>query len=199
VLKNRQMDTFTDGLFHPDDNLTREDLAVLLYMNTALRQSLGATQKFSDVSNELSAIAEAVTTKGSTLRDWDFTPAGMMSANGSTFNPQGLASRLDVAVALVRALGLDAEARAKAGSNVTVTNDGVTYTLTDNADIPSALRGYVQIALDKQLLQAFFTLEQGPFDFTPKLKARVRANEPTSRAFMAYALDNFRRNFVAGN
>ncbi len=199
VLKNRQMDTFSDGLFHPDDNVTREDLALLLYMNTPLRQSLGATQKFSDVSAELSAIAEAVTAKGSTLRDWDFSPAGMMSATGSTFNPQGLASRLDVAVALVRALGLDAEARAKAGTNVTVTNDGVTYTLTDNAEIPSALRGYVQIALDKQLLQAFFTMEQGPFDFTPKLKARVRANDPTSRAFMAYALDNFRKNFVAGN
>ena len=39
--------------------------------------------------------------------------------------------------------------------------------LTDNGDIPAALRGYVQIALDKQLLQAFFTLEQGPFDFMP--------------------------------
>jgi hypothetical protein len=55
------------------------------------------------------------------------------------------------------------------------------------------------IALDRGLLQAFFTPEQGPFDFQPVLKARVKSNEATTRAFMAYALDNFRRRFAAGS
>jgi serine protease AprX len=104
-----------------------------------------------------------------------------------------------MAVALVRALGLDAEARAKAGSPVTVTYSGQTLVLTDNADIPSAQRGYVQLALDRGILQAYFSLEQGPFDLTPTLKARVKPLEPTTRAWMAYGLDNFRQHFVAGN
>lgn len=199
ALSNRMMDTFSDNSFQPDSNVTRGDFARLLALNTPLRQSLGATPKFGDVSGDLAAIAEAATAKGSTLRDWNFTPDGMVSANGSTFNPAGVSTRLDLAVALVRALGLDAEAKAMAGSNVTVTFNGQTLTLTDNAEIPPALRGYVQIALDKQLLQAFFTLEQGPFDFQPTLKARVKPNDPTTRAFMAFALDHFRQRFVAGN
>ena len=199
VVVNRQMDIFSDGLFRPDANVTREDFARLLVINSALRQSLGAAPKFSDVSGDLAAIAEAVTTKGSNLRDWNFGPSGMMSASGSTFNPAGNISRLDLAVALVRALGLDAEAKAKAGSTVTVSFSGQTLVVEDNTDIPLAMRGYVQFALDKGILQAFFTLEQGPFDLQPTLKARVKPNDPTTRAWMAYALDHYRARFVVGN
>jgi serine protease AprX len=199
VLKNRQMDTESDGLFHPDDALTRGDFAQLLYMNTALRQSVGSSPKFGDVSPDLAPIAEAVTAGGSTLRDWNFAPAGMMSAAASSFNPSGTVSRLDMAVALVRALGLDADAKSKAGTNVTVQYNGSTLTLADNASIPSSLRGYVQDALDRGLLQATFSLSQGPFDFQPTLKANVKPNDAATRAFMAYALDNYRQHFVAGN
>ncbi len=199
VLKNRQMDTFADGAFRPDANVTREDFARLLYLNTPLRQSPSATPKYTDVTEELAPIAEAVTANGSTLRDWSFQPAGMIAANGSTFNPTANVTRLETAVALVRALGLDAEAKAKAGTIVTASYNGQTLLLADNAEIPSSMRGYVQLALDKGLLQAFFNLEQGPFDFQPTMKARVKANDATTRAFMAYALDNFRQRFVAGN
>jgi serine protease AprX len=204
VLKNRMMDTFADGTFRPDASITREDLARTLFLNTPLRQTLGNGPKFTDVSGDLSAIAEAVTSKGSTLRDYYTAnmaqaPAGMMTAPGTTFNPSGTVNRMDVAVALVRALGFDAEAKAKAGSLVTVTYSGQTLTLTDNADIPAALRGYVQLALDRGILQAYFTLEQGQFDLQPTLKARVKPLDPMTRAFMAYALDNYRQHFVAGN
>lgn len=206
VLKSRMMDTFANGQFRPDYKLTREDFARLLWLNTPLRQTLGATPRFTDVSGELAALAEAVTARGSNLRDY-YTdglsgvavPDGMMSASGTTFNPNGSVKRIEIAVALVRALGLDAEAKAKAGSVVTVTYNGQVIALSDNADIPAALRGYVQFALDKGILQATFSLEQGPFDFTPTLKARVNPNSLMTRAFMAYALDNFRKHFVAGN
>jgi serine protease AprX len=123
----------------------------------------------------------------------------MVSSTGSAFNPDANVTRIDTAVALVRALGLDAEAKAKAGTVVTAQYNGQAIALADNSEIPSALRGYVQIALDKGLLQAYFALEQGPFDFQPTLKARVKANDATTRAFMAYALDSFRQHFVAGN
>ena len=104
-----------------------------------------------------------------------------------------------MAVALVRALGLDTEAQAKAGADVTVTYSGQTLTVADNADIPAALRGYVQFALDKGILQAYFATEQGPYDTQPTLKARVNPNDPVTRAWLAYALDHYRQHFVAGN
>lgn len=199
VLKNRMMDTFADGTFHPDANVIRADFAKMLVLNTALRQSLGATPKFSDVTGTLAAIAEAVTADGSTLRDYTFTPQGMIKAGSTTFNPTGLVSRLDLAVALVRALGLDDQAKALAGTNVTANYSGQSIVLADNADIPAELRGYVQLAINKQILQVFYTTEQGPFDFQPTLKARVKPNANNTRAFMAYALDNYRKHFASGN
>lgn len=200
VLKNRMMDTFADNTFRPDTLVDREDLAMALYYNTALRQTLGASQRFTDVAPGFAAIAEAVTAKGSTLRDWNFVNSGMIDVSAPTlFDPQRTISRTDLAVALVRALGLDAEAKAKAGTIITVTYNGQTYTLADNNSVPLALRGYVQLALDKGILQAFFTLEQGPFDLQPKLKAYVKPSDPTTRAFLAYALDHYRQHFVAGN
>jgi serine protease AprX len=151
------------------------------------------------VPASLAPLAEAVTASGSTLRDWNFAPAGMVAASGSTFNPAANVTRLEMAVALVRALGLDADAKSKAGSVVTVQYNGQTIVLSDNADIPTASRGYVQDALDRGLLQAFFSLEQGPFDFQPTLKARVKPADPATRAFMAYALDHFQQHFTSGN
>lgn len=203
ALRWRLMDTFSDGTFRPDANVTRDDLAHLLYINTPLRQSVGATPRFSDVSGNTAAIAEAVTARGSTLRDWytaenPVSPAGMMSA-GSAFNPAGGTTRLDLAIALVRALGNDAEAKAKAGTNVTVTYSGQTLIVDDNLTIPAALRGYVQLALDKGILQARFSLSQGPFDPVPVLHASVKPNDPNTRAATAFALDHFRQYFVAGN
>jgi serine protease AprX len=200
ALKNRQMDTLADGYFHPDDSVTREDFADHLYLNTPLRQSLAASPLYDDASRSLRGVAEAVTANGSTLRDYNFTPAGMMGAAGNrAFKPQVTITRLDLAVALVRALGLDAEAKAKTGTNVTVTYNGQTLTLADNASISAAQRGYVQLALDKGILQAYFSLEQGPFDLQPTLKARVKPADPVTRAWLAYAFDHYRQHFVAGN
>lgn len=86
-----------------------------------------------------------------------------------------------------------------AGQDVTATYQGETVVVEDNDLIPSALRGYVQIALDWQVLQAFFSFEQGPFYFQPRLVARVEPNDTLTRAFMAFALDHFRQHFVSGN
>src|SRR5207253_4609901 len=111
ALKNRVVDIYPDGNFHPDSIVTREDLARSLVLNTEMRQSIAAAPKFTDVSGDLLRIAEAVTAQGSNMRDYNFIPEGMMSATGASFNPAGSVNRLDLAVALVRALGHDAEAR----------------------------------------------------------------------------------------
>lgn len=199
ALKNRMMDTFSDGTFRPDANLTREDLARLLVLNTALRQSLGSTAKFTDVSSDFAPIAEAVTANGSTLRDYTFSPPAMLKTSGLLFNPLNSTSRLDLAVALVRALGKDADAHALAGSNVTATYSGTTVTVDDNGSIPTELRGYMQIALNYGILQARFSFVQGPYDLQPTLHASVNPNDPNTRAFTAYALDHYRQHFVTGN
>jgi serine protease AprX len=151
ALKNRVIDIFADGTFRPDSTVTREDLARSLALNTPMRQSLAATPKFSDVTGDLARIAEAVTARGSSIRDYNFVPQGMMSSTGNLFNPGGSVNRLDLAVAFVRALGHDAQAAALAGSTVTYQGSA----LSDNAQIPSALRGYVQIALNNGMFEAF--------------------------------------------
>jgi serine protease AprX len=199
ALLTRQMDVQADGLFHPEWAVSRAEFAEHLTFNTAVRQSLADTPRFSDVTGRMAAIAEAVTANGSTLRDWNFAPAGMMSSAPGAFNPWALVTRLDLAVALVRALGLDDQAKAAAGTVVTASYNGQAIPLADLDQIPLELRGYVQLALDKQILQAFFTLEQGPFDFQPTLKARVKPQDTTTRAFLAFAFDSYRRHFAAGN
>jgi serine protease AprX len=167
-----------------------------LIADAEVRQSLGSTAKFTDVSGDLGRIAEAVTTKGGSLRDYDFAPAGMMSFSGTSFNPTGNVSRVDVAVALVKALGHDAEARAFANSNVT---SGGT-TLTDNAQIPASLRGYVQIALNLGLFEAFpAEIRQiAPGQFVAVPGPRFEPAATITRATLADKLLTYRDLFTTG-
>ena len=197
ALMNRVMDVLPDGLFHPDDGVTRIDFARHLAINAALRQSLADGRGFSDVSAAQQGIAQAVSSNGATLRDWDFQPRPLMPASG-TFRPSVAVTRLDAAVALVRALGLDSAAQALAGTTVRASVNGQSVVLGDNDAIPAALRGYVQIALDRRLLQAFFGVEQGPFDVQPVMKARFNPAGGVSRAMLAFSLDAFRAQFAAG-
>ena len=196
ALKNRLMDTYADGTFRPNSIVTREEFARSLALNTSLRQSLAATAKFSDVGGDLLGIAEAVTARGSTMRDYDFVPTGMMSSSGTSFNPTGTVNRLDVAVAFVKALGHDAAARALANS--TVTYQGVP--LSDNAQIPGVLRGYVQLAIDKGLFEAFpaEVRQIGPGQFIAIPGPRFEPGTAVSRAVLAAKLNKYRSLFTTG-
>jgi serine protease AprX len=199
VLKNRMMDVQSDGLFHPASAVTRGSFAQTLVFNTALRQSRADSPLYTDVTGPLAAIAEAVTANGSTLRDFDFTPTGMIAAHSPSFSPNGAVTRTDLAVSLVKALGLDAAAQAGAGSDVTATYSGQSVVVSDESGIPAALRGYVQIALDRGILNAVFSFEQGPNDFQPRLVARVKPTTAVTRSFLAFAIDHYRQAFAAGN
>jgi serine protease AprX len=196
ALKSRLIDTFGDGTFRPDSTVTREDLARSLALNTSLRQTLGSTAKFTDVSGDLRLFAEYATARGSTNRDFDFTPTGMIATSGTSFNPAGLVNRLDLAVALVKALGHDAEARALA--NTSVTSNGTV--LSDNAQIPGSLRGYVQIAIDKGLLQAFpaEVRQIAPGQFIAIPGPRFEPATTISRATLAGKLSTYRTLFTTG-
>ncbi len=196
AIKSRLIDTYADGSFRPDAVVIRADFARTLVSNASLRQTAGATAKFTDVSGDLARIAEAVTANGSTLRDFDFIPKGLMSATGASFNPNGTVNRLDIAVAFVRALGHDAEAKALANSNVTYNG----ATLSDNAQIPANLRGYVQIAINNGLFEAFpaevRNLGNGQYQVLPG--PRFEPNTTVTRGKLAGKLNLFHQLFVIG-
>jgi serine protease AprX len=197
ALLARRMDAFSDGTFRPDSAVTRDDFARTLALNVPLRQSSATTPVFADIPSNLSPIAEALTTRGSTLRDWNFVPQGLISASGNTFNPTGIVSRLDLAVALVRALGMDADAKAKA--NTPVTSGG--QELVDDLKIPLSLRGYVQVALDRGLLEAFPASVQqiAPGQFQAFPGPRFEPQSVVTRAVLASKLNLFAVQFAAGN
>lgn len=196
ALKSRLIDTFADGTFRPDSTVTREDLARSLALNTSLRQTLGSTPKFTDVSADLRLFAEYATARGSTNRDFDFTPTGMITTSGTSFSPAGSVNRLELAVALVKALGHDAEARALA--NTSVTANGTV--LSDNAQIPGSLRGYVQIAIDKGLFEVFpaEVRQIAPGQFIVVPGPRFEPATTVSRATLAGKLSVYRTLFTTG-
>ena len=196
ALRRRLIDTFADGTFRPNSIVTRDELARSLSVNSSMRQSLNATPKFFDVSGDLLGIAEGVTARGSTLRDLDFVPTGMIAFSGTSFNPGGSVNRLDLAVALVKALGHDAEARALA--NTTVTSGGTA--LSDNTQIPGSLRGYAQIAINLGLFEAFPSevrqIAPGQFIVVPG--PRFEPATTVTRATLASKLNTYRTLFTTG-
>jgi serine protease AprX len=196
ALKNRLIDTYADGKFYPDQRVSRADLAQSFALNAPVRQTLGAAPKFTDVSGDLARIAEAVTTKGSTLRDYNFVPTGLLTSSGSLFNPSASVSRLDAAVAFVKALGRDAEARALANTNVTY-NSAV---ISDNSQIPAALRGYVQIAIDSGLFETYPAeiIEIAPGQYQALPGPRFEPAAAVTRAALASKLNKFNQLFTTG-
>jgi serine protease AprX len=133
---------FTEGGgFRPDAELTRMELGRALMFAARVPQFIPNQPSFSDV---------AVGTPDALIVE-SLRREGVMGTGGGAFGPSVSVSRVEQAVALVRALRMDAQAKALANSNVT---SGGTV-LSDNAQIPGNLRGYVQIALDKGLMEAF--------------------------------------------
>ncbi|HEV7699579.1 MAG TPA: S8 family serine peptidase [Pyrinomonadaceae bacterium] len=196
ALTNRLIDTYPDGTFRPGQKVTREDLARSLMLDAPMRQSIGNTPKFADVSGDLARIAEAITASGSTFRDVGFTSTPLMTSSGTGFNPSAAATRLDLAVAFVKALGHDAKAKALAGTDVTVNGT----VLTDNGQIPTELRGYVQIAINDGLFEAFPAeiREIGPGQFQAVPGPRFEPGTAVTRATLAAKLGAFNTLFWTG-
>lgn len=129
-----------NGSFRPDALLSRIELGRALMFGARVMQFIPNQPNFTDVAGADALIAESLRREG--LMGID---------TGTTFGPGTAVSRLEQAIALVRAIRLDAQARGLANTNVNFNGQQ----LTDNSEIPGALRGYVQIALDKGLMEAF--------------------------------------------
>lgn len=193
-IADRLIDARNGGLYQPDALLSRGELADYLTQGGGIRQfrASGGGTPFNDTFGAIEeAAAEAVTVRGAALRDHKQVQNGVMTASGgSSFNPDGNVSRGELAYTLVQSMGLEAEAEAARGAleteAITVAYKDERITLDDDASIPADLRGYVQLALDLQLMRATFTSVQGPFDFEPTIHARFNAGNLVDRGSYAF-------------
>jgi serine protease AprX len=145
--------------FRPTFGVTRGEFAATLVRSGSVPQYLPGKARFTDVSDSTTMLfVESVqNAPGGAL----FTDA----APGGKFRPDDFATRLESAIALVRAAGLQAEANAAAAQPLI---------LKDAAQIPMSARGYVAVALEHGLL----TAENGYF----------HAQDAITRAQLAHAL-----------
>ncbi|MFD2570920.1 S8/S53 family peptidase [Spirosoma soli] len=187
AISNRLMDG-VNGSFKPNDILKRIQLADYLLMGQAIRQyyPTNGTKTYSDVSGSDVLLSEAVSTKGAALRDRTHQFNGVMQPTASgKFSPTGNVDRVTVAYALVQGLGLQQYALERTGKAVTVQVDGKTLPVEDAATIPAGMEGYVSIALELNLINAFYKSTQGPFDLKPTLHATFKPTQAVTRADFA--------------
>jgi serine protease AprX len=125
--------------FRPQFTVSRYDLASALVAGGRVPQYMAGTPRFTDATDRVTRnMVESVqSAPGGPL----FTDAPL----GGCFRPNDRATRLTAAIALVRAAGLRSQAESLAGTSLPV---------TDAVSIPSSLRGYVKVALDRGLMTA---------------------------------------------
>jgi serine protease AprX len=197
----RLVDGYSDRKFRPDQVLKRGELARYLLMGTSVRQSLPltATPPFGDtVGSEVFPFAASAVARAAPLRDLGQLHDGVIRLVAGAFRPNQQVTRLDLAYALVQSLGLQESARAFSGSVMAQYGDQ-RIALSDNASIPVELRGYVQLALDAGVINARFTLTQGPFDLSPQLHAWFDPAAGVTRAAYAVAAGRFMDQYLAAS
>ncbi len=188
AVSERLVDGYPDGTYRPKNTLIRMDLANYLMMGEEIRQFLpfDGSVLFSDVSGNNLLTVESVTTQGAAIRDLFQVDNGvMMPTSAGKFSPNNSVVRLDLAYSLVQSLGLQDEALAENNDTLTVQYRDMRIPIDDAYKIPQNLRGYVQVALDLNLINAYFYLTQGPTDLQPTLHAYFKPYQSVSRGAFA--------------
>jgi serine protease AprX len=125
--------------FRPQFTISRYDLASALMVGGRVPQYMAGQPRFTDATDRVTRnIVESVQS----------APGGPLfndASPGGPFRPNNRATRLTAAIALVRAAGLRSQADSLAGTSLP---------LSDAISIPSSLRGYVKVALDRGLMTA---------------------------------------------
>jgi subtilisin family serine protease len=183
--------------FEPDNSLTRENLADFLTLGAGIRQSnLATTSSFYDVESDAkhTAAINAVNEQGAALRNREQDQNSVMLSNARAFNPQAFVNRNELAYSFVQSLALQTMAQSFNGEITAIFMDQ-RVALTDQSEIPDALKGYVQLVLDLGILAASFDVQQGPYDLEPTVTARFNGNEQVSRSDYAVAATRFFNNY----
>ncbi|WP_017380276.1 S8 family serine peptidase [Paenisporosarcina sp. TG-14] len=189
AVNERLIDGYADGSFKPNQNLVRNELARSLVMGTGIRQSQAAAPK--DVKSSDVPFIQAVVSKGASIRDIGYSKNGVMQLNSTgQFNPSGEVNRTELAYSLVQALGLEKEAREHTGE-VTVLYNDERITINDSGTISQAMKGYVQVALNLNILNATFNVEQGPYDLEPTIQAIFKPETNVTRGDYAVAASRY--------
>lgn len=197
AVSERLVDGDREKAFKPDRQLTRAEVADYLVTGTGARQflPLDGSATFTDVSAAVMPFAEAVVARGAALRDRAQAADGVMRPIAGKFVPDGAVSRADLAYSLVQALGLQEHARAYTGP-VQVRYGEDYVAIEDAADIPRELRGYVQLALDLNIMNAYFRIEQGLFG--PTVHATFQPRRRVTRAEYAVTAARFFDTYLQG-
>ncbi|MCI4566933.1 S8 family serine peptidase [Lysobacter sp. CFH 32150] len=197
AVANRLVDGYPDN-FRPDQNLKRSELAQYLLMGQSVRQHLpfNGRSSFSDLAagDSRYAYAESAVANGGALRDLTQGQNGVMGKLNGAFRPNDNVTRVSLAYSLVQSMALQNEAQAFTGE-LTVFYDGKRFPIDDAGSIPASLRGYVQLALDRGLINARFTVTQGPFDLFPTLHAYFDPNKTVTRAAFAVAAGRYQVSY----
>jgi serine protease AprX len=157
-LRSYVMETF-GARFRPQFAISRFDLASALVIGGRVPQYLAGQPRFTDATDKATRIM---------VESVQLAPGGPLftdASPGGPFRPDDRATRLTATIALVRAAGLRSEAESMAGASLPV---------SDASAIPSNLRGYVKVALDRGLM----TVDGGVF----------RPNEAMKRIELAHAM-----------
>jgi serine protease AprX len=159
AVHNRLVDGNKDGTYKPDAIVSRGELAKLLVMGMGIRQSLpvNGTVSFQELKNSnLLPFAEAVTARGGALKDRFLQQAPVMLTGGTKFSANNEVTREEIAYSLIQSLGLENEAKER--SKNLESNPFVVYygnqkiVIEDSAAFTPALRGYVQLAFELNIL-----------------------------------------------
>jgi serine protease AprX len=190
AVNERLVDGYSDGTFKPDQTLLRKDLAKYLVMGTGVRQAKSVAA-LSGVSGADLPFVQAVLAKGASIRNHSQTENGVMllKADG-TFSPDSAVNRAELAYSLVQALGLQKQASEFSGE-VTVQYKDSRILVKDGATIPAHLKGYVQLALDLNILNATFSVKQGPYDLQPTVEAVFSPAKNVTRGDFAVAITRY--------
>ncbi|NNV06862.1 peptidase S8 [Geobacillus sp. MMMUD3] len=195
----RLFDGYADGTFQPDRLLKRAELAKYLVMGAEIRQSLPPMVTAKDVVTADQPFVEAVLAKGAAFRDKKQIGDGVMTVKtDGRFAPNDSVSRAELAYSLVQSLGLQKEA-ANFQGDLTVLYKGERIKIEDAEKIPDRLKGYVQLALDLNILNAKFSVSQGPYDLQPTVHAYFSPNEAVARGDFAVAMTRYFHAFFALN
>jgi hypothetical protein len=124
--------------FDPFDGLERGELARSLALTAELPQRIASQPSFPDTG-----LSDPVFPYVETVAGVRAKRTLMLPASGHAFKSQVAVTRLDFAVALVKAAGLDSEAQQRIGASLGV---------EDEDSVPAELRGYASVALERKLI-----------------------------------------------
>ncbi|WP_367391238.1 S8 family serine peptidase [Lewinella sp. LCG006] len=186
AISNRLMDS-NGSNFEPTALLTRLELADYLMMGQGVRQYFSSTGvlQFPTLSGNASLLAESVMAIGAALRDGQLNNSPLMTTATNGFVPNGTVTRAELAYTLAQSLGLEDYANSLANDPITVNVDGETIEVEDANDIPTALRGHVQAALNLNLINVYYSLTQNPFGLGFTIHAHFQPNAEISRVEFA--------------